>query len=126
MLDLVYEEDINKALTVWSRIFPDRPLEDGLHVLLRLEEVPIGIARVTLPSADHVVLHELGIYEDLRGRGFGDFFMRSLMYMLTLCGNDFVVAWQHPYFDKFGFVRQDEGMRCKAADLVFPSACGGH
>lgn len=126
MLDLVYEENREKVMPVWQRIFGDEPLGDGLHVLLRLEDIPIGVAWLNLHGSEEIVLHKLGIYEDLRGRGFGDFFFRSLFYMLTLCGNDFVVESTHHYFEKFHFVAEGAVSRVKAYELVFPSSCGGH
>ena len=126
MLELVYEENIQKIGKVWNRIFTESVPSEGMFVLLRLDEVAIGVAHLRMPNTKEVVLCRLGIYEDLRGRGFGDFFLRSLFYMLTLCGNDFVVESTHPYFAKFGFVKEGERMRVHAENLVFPSQCGGH
>lgn len=121
MLSLIYSEDKNINCTLIDAIFDGVEL-DGFSVLLLEDGLAIGIATVALQGLLPVI-KRVGILSDYRGKGYGDFFMRSLFFMLSEQSGGVAVSWSHKYFDKFGF-KQVEGLNfVSKEDLIFPSYC---
>ncbi len=121
MLSLIYSDDskINGLLN--DAIFGD-VAPDGFTVLLLEDGNALGIAYVTLDGVLPII-QRVGILPDFRNKGYGDFFMRSLFFMLSEQSGGVAVGWSHVYFEKFGFKPVDGLLFVSKEDLVFPSYC---
>ncbi len=125
MFTICYEESWPRANKVYQNIFgEEHKMPSGMYVLLVLQDTPVGVAVANLDKNNDVIIRTVGIYEQIRGKGLGDFFMRSLFNCFTQAGNNLSVAWTHPYFKKFGFEEKSDGTMFVSADsLKFPSKC---
>lgn len=98
------------------------PLDGSVGYVLDVDGVPAGIAklRVTFEES-HIV--RVGILPGFRGRGYGDFFTRSLMNVLIDVTDRIIVDYASDYYLKFGFAREGDHMVIDPEKLVFPRAC---
>ena len=98
------------------------PLDGDVGYLLNVDGVPAGIAKlIVTPEESHIV--RVGILPKLRGKGYGDFFTRSLMNVLIDVTDKIVVDYVSDYYLKFGFVREGDKMVIDPEKLVFPRQC---
>lgn len=98
------------------------PLDGDVGYVLNVDGVPAGIAKlIVTPEESHIV--RVGILPKLRGKGYGDFFTRSLMNVLIDVTDKIVVDYVSDYYLKFGFVREGDKMVIDAEKLVFPRQC---
>lgn len=121
MLSLLYSDDnkINGELN--DAIFGSSSSE-GFSVLLLEDGIAIGISSVVLDGLLPIITR-VGILPEYRNKGYGDFFMRSLFFMLSEQSGGVAVSWQHKYFEKFGFKPSDNLLFVSKEDLKFPSYC---
>lgn len=121
MLSLLYSDDnkINGELN--DTIFGSSSSE-GFSVLLLEDGIAIGISSVVLDGLLPIITR-VGILPEYRNKGYGDFFMRSLFFMLSEQSGGVAVCWQHKYFEKFGFKPTDNLLFVSREDLKFPSYC---
>jgi len=125
MFTICLEENWHRANKVYQYIFgEEQKIPSGMYIFLVMQDTPVGVAVAKLTPEYNVEIKTVGIYEQLRGQGIGDFFMRSLFNSLTQRENDLIVDWVHPYFHKFGFVENEGKMYCEFKNLVFPHKCG--
>ena len=98
------------------------PLDGDVGYVLNVDGVPAGIAKlIVTPEESHIV--RVGILPKLRGKGYGDFFTRSLMNVLIDVTDKIVVDYVSDYYLKFGFVREGDKMVIDPEKLVFPRQC---
>ena len=98
------------------------PLDGDVGYVLNVDGVPAGIAKlIVTPEESHIV--RVGILPKLRGKGYGDFFTRSLMTVLIDVTDKIVVDYVSDYYLKFGFVREGDKMVIDPEKLVFPRQC---
>lgn len=97
-------------------------MEGNVAYLLYLDDTPIAIARLKVNETEmHVV--EVGVLKEYRGKGYGDFFTRSLMNVF-IDVTDFIYSdYVDDYFLKFGFIRKDDCMVVESDKLTFPHKC---
>lgn len=121
MLTLVLEDKHDIEKEIFGEIIPF-----GERVTLYCDNDPVGVAVFGISDDECAsVLYRVGVIESVRGKRFGDFFIRSMLYKLSLSGMDILLNEYDSRFEKYGFVKYDKGMRVKNSELVFPSKCGG-
>ena len=125
MFTICYEESWVRANKIYQNVFgEDKKMPSGIYSLLVCQDTPVGVAVAKLTKDMQVEIKTVGNYQQIRGQGLGDFFMRSLFNVYTQGGNGIYVNWVHPYFDKFGFKPTEDGrLYVSAEDLVFPHKC---
>ncbi len=99
------------------------PIEGDVGYVLDVDGVPAGVAKLKVtPEESHIV--RVGILPKLRGRGYGDFFTRSLMNVLIDVTDRIVADYVSDYYLKFGFTEENGTMSIDPEKLVFPHSCG--
>lgn len=93
--------------------------------LLYLDDQAIGIARLRVTEEEMHIL-AVGVLEEYRGRGFGDFLTRSLMNVFIDVTDRIYADYVDEYFVKFGFIETDDYMVVESDKLVFPRKCCNH
>ncbi len=103
------------------------PFDGQIGYVLFDGQAPVGIASVSV-TPEVSVLKSVGILPSHRGKRYGDFFTRSLLYGCSGVSEKLVVAYSDGYFEKFGFVEKDGKMEIESKNLTFPCECGkgGH
>ena len=113
----------NKVLLnkLYNAVFGSDIPGDVGYVLV-VDGIPCGVAKLSVTeSVSHI--HTVGILPKLRGKGYGDFFTRSLMNVLIDVTDEIVIDYPASYFLQFGFRRDGDEMRIASEDLVFPKKC---
>ena len=101
------------------------PFDGTVGYVLTLNDVGIGVAKLQVsPEVSTIV--SVAVVPELRGRGLGDFFTRSLMNVLIDVTERIETAYQSEYFVQFGFRANERGMTIESKDLTFPHACQCH
>lgn len=90
--------------------------------LLYMGDEPIGVAKLKV-TPDEMHILEVGILENYRGKGYGDFFTRSLMNIFIDVTDYIFSDYVDDYFLKFGFVQKDDVMVVESDKLTFPRKC---
>lgn len=90
--------------------------------LLYLGDKAIGVAKLRVTTEEMHIL-EVGILEEYRGKGYGDFFTRSLMNIFIDVTDRIVSDYVNEYFLKFGFVQCGDVMVVESEKLTFPRKC---
>ncbi|MBR2481180.1 MAG: GNAT family N-acetyltransferase [Clostridia bacterium] len=90
--------------------------------LLYIGDEPIGVAKLKV-TPDEMHILEVGILENYRGKGYGDFFTRSLMNIFIDVTDYIFSDYVDDYFLKFGFVQKDDVMVVESDKLTFPRKC---
>lgn len=105
----------------------DRPFGGQIGYVLFDGKVPVGIASAAV-TPEVSVLKSVGIVPSQRGKRYGDFFTRSLLYGCSAVSEKLVVAYSDKYFEKFGFTENGGKMEIESKNLTFPCECGkgGH
>lgn len=103
------------------------PFAGQIGYVLYDGDIPVGIASLSV-SPDVSVLKSVGIIPSQRGKKYGDFFTRSLLYGCSGVSEKLVVAYSDEYFVKFGFTDKGGNMEIESKNLTFPCECGkgGH
>jgi len=70
-----------------------------------------------------IYLEDLYIMPQYRGKGYGDFFTRSLMNIFIDVTDYIVSEYVDDYFLKFGFVTRGDVMVVESEKLTFPRKC---
>lgn len=122
MLTLVLEDNTEIENNIFGEILPF-----GERVTLYNDNDPVGVAVFGISSDESAsVLYRIGIVSNERGKRYGDFFIRAMLYKLSLSGMDIILKDYSSHFEKYGFVKCDDGgMHAKNRELIFPSKCGG-
>ena len=99
------------------------PIEGDVGFVLDVDGKPAGIAKLKVtPEESHIV--RVGVMPKLRGKGYGDFFTRSLMNVLIDVTDKIVIDYVSDYYLKFGFAEENGTMVIDPEKLVLPHACG--
>ena len=121
MLTLEYCEDEELKSALAEELFPGEKV--GSAVVLRADGVPCGLAEYALES-DCVRIKKAGVIKSERGKGYGDFFTRALVFKFMKSGMDIAADCESEYFQNLGFKRDGKGgMRVSPGEVVFPSQC---
>ena len=98
------------------------PIEGDVGFVLDVDGKPAGIAKLKVtPEESHIV--RVGVMPKLRGKGYGDFFTRALVFKFMQSGSDIVAPCVCDYYKKLGFTQDGGEMRVAPEKVVFPSAC---
>lgn len=121
MLSLGASNDKNLLNKLHNAIFGCDLVGDVAY-LLYFEDEPIGIAKLRVtPEEMHV--QEVGLVKEYRGKGYGDFFTRSLMNIFIDVTDHIYADYIDDYFLKFGFVQSGDVMVVESDKLTFPRKC---
>ena len=105
-----------------ERIFGRKfPYEIGF--VLVVDGVKVGLARIEISNREATLIM-LGVLPEMRKKGYGDFFTRSLLSVMSGVSKSLRIDYYAEYFFKFGFKRHGTGMRIFSDRLVFPTECG--
>lgn len=105
-----------------NRIF-GKDFDGFVGYVMLLDGEAIGISKIKLNPETANIL-SLGIVESERGKGYGDFFSRGILNVLSLVSNEIYVEFIDPYFFQFGFAQKNNKMHILSRDIVFPHKCG--
>ncbi len=106
-----------------SRAIFGTPAHSACGAVLSCDGVYCGVAFYGI--GDELHIRSVGILPEYRGRGYGDFFTRTLIYKFMFYNKDIVVDYHDDYYINLGFASEgDNSMRADCADIVFPSGCG--
>ena len=122
---LKIETLINKPLLneLSQKIFK-KDFDSSVGFALYFEEKPIGLAKIKVDeNLSHLIF--IGISEDFRKKGFGDFFTRSLLNSLSAVSEKIGISYKSDYFLKFGFTENGNEMIINSENLHFPRKCKG-
>ena len=120
MLTVEWCED-KKILDSLSLAALGRPAAAESGAVLAVDGNKCGVAFFTLDSDIHI--SAVGVLPEYRGKGYGDFFTRVLLYKFMFYKKDIVVDCVDGYYTKLGFKQDGESMRASCDDIVFPSYC---
>lgn len=120
MLNLDATNDLTLLNTLHNAIFGN-DIQGKVGYVFYVDGVPAGVAKLDI-DATSATLREVGILKGFRGKGYGDFFTRSLMNC-CIDITDVIYAYKDDYFLKFGFTEDGERMRVDSDKLTFPHAC---
>lgn len=126
MLSLDISNDLNLLNSLHNRIF-GMDIDGKVGFVLLYDNEPIGIARIkATPEELHIV--RVGVIEEYRGKGYGDFFTRCIMNGFIDVTDRIISDYVDDYFLKFGFVQDGGVMVVESEKLVFPRKCqcGNH
>lgn len=115
--------DRNVSDNIEKDIFGDI-LSFGERTLLFEEDIPIGVSVFSL-SDDGIIISRIGLLREYRGRRYGDFFTRSIIYKFLPYRMKIYIDGIYPYFYKLGFVDDGDRMVAESDDIIFPSTCKG-
>ena len=90
--------------------------------LLYIQDEPVGIAKLEVTPEEMRII-SVGLLEKYRGKGYGDFFTRSLMNIFIDVTDYIVSEYVDDYFLKFGFVTRGDVMVVESEKLTFPRKC---
>ena len=85
----------------------------------------VGIASMTVRN-DVSTIEKVGVIPEERGKGKGDFFTRSLIFGLSQVSEKVRISYKSPYFYRFGFTDDENGMIAESSKIVFPCGCKEH
>lgn len=121
MLTLEFCEDGGLIAALNKEIFSDEAPESA--VVLYCDKEPCGLACV-YPSHDGIHISRIGVLPGFRGKGYGDFFARAVIYKQLPYGRNIIVDFNRGYFYKLGFKDYPGGRMIAACrDVMFPSEC---
>ncbi|MBQ8178262.1 MAG: GNAT family N-acetyltransferase [Clostridia bacterium] len=121
MLSLGASNDKNLLNSLHNAIF-GVDMEGSVGYLLYVADKPIGVAKLRVtPEEMHII--EVGLLEEYRGKGYGDFFTRSLMNIFIDVTDYIYSDYLDDYFLKFGFERKGDVMVVESDKLTFPRKC---
>ncbi len=120
MISLNATNDTSLLNLLHNRIFGN-DIEGKVGYVLYVDDVPIGVAKLNI-DATSATLKEVGVLAEYRGKGYGDFFTRSLMNC-CIDITDVIYAYKDEYFCKFGFTEENGVMKVESDKLTFPHAC---
>lgn len=121
MLTLEYCEERTLLDKLHEEIFGGK-CSESFGVVLRADGVPCGLALYRLQEGA-VRLEKVGVLRGERGKGYGDFFTRALIFKFMQSGSDIVAPCVCDYYKKLGFTQDGGEMRVAPEKVVFPSAC---
>ncbi len=98
------------------------PFDGGVGYILQLDEEAVGVAKVIV-NPDVSTIVSIGVLKEHRGKGYGDFFTRVLLHVLSQVSAYLVIGYKSKYFAQFGFKDSFDEMFMKSKDIVFPSKC---
>ena len=118
-IEATNDKEVLDALS--QKIF-GKAFDGGVGFVLYNENTPIGIAKV-LVKDEVATISGIGIVPEERGKGYGDFLTRSLMFNLSEVTRKIVADATCNYFLKFGFEEIDGKMVVESKDIIFPRKC---
>ncbi len=116
MLNMLPTNDRKLLGSMSFKIFSS-PFEGDIGYIFYEDDKPIGFAKLVV--GDTSIISAIGILPDYRGKGYGDFFTRSILFRLTQISRKIVVNYIDDYYLKFGFIPKDNIMEIESYKLTF-------
>ena len=116
MLNMLPTNDRKLLDSMSFKIFSS-PFEGDIGYIFYEDDKPIGFAKLVV--GDTSIISAIGILPDYRGKGYGDFFTRSILFRLTQISRKIVVNYIDDDYLKFGFIPKDNIMEIESYKLTF-------
>lgn len=116
MLNMLPTND-NKLLNSLSYKIFTKPFQGDIGYVFYNDEVAVGFARLIV--GDTSCISAIGILEEHRGKGLGDFFTRSILFRCSQISRYIKINYIDNYFLRFGFEIKDNIMEIASENLVF-------
>ena len=98
-------------------------LEYTLNTVLIVGDRPCGICMMRYVDKSVIRLEWVGLCEDMRKKGYGDFLTRaSINKAIDIC-ETIQIGYVDDYFLKFGFKKEGKIMTIESKKVFFPSKC---
>ena len=94
-----------------------------LNMVLIVGEELCGVSNMRYTDKNTIRLEWVGIREDMRKKGFGDFLTRSSINKAIDISDYIEISYVDDYFEKFGFKKSKGKMIVESKKVVFPSKC---
>ena len=94
-----------------------------LNMVLIVGEELCGVSFMRYVDAKTIRLEWVGLREDMRKKGFGDFLTRSSINKAIDISEYIEISYVDTYFEKFGFKKSKGKMVIESKSVVFPSKC---
>lgn len=94
-----------------------------LNMVLIVGEELCGVSNMRYVDPKTIRLEWVGLREDMRGKGFGDFLTRSSINKAIDISEYIEISVFDEYYLKFGFEKCGDKMICESKKVVFPSKC---
>lgn len=120
MINLELAEDNSLIDSMFDSLKVEKP-ENAVFAVVKCDKTPVGIA--AFYYSDTVHIKGVGILEEFRSKGYGDFTTRVLLSRLADYGKEIIVDYVSDYFYKFGFNKKGGVMSVFPDKLIFPSKC---
>lgn len=125
MLTVKYTDDASLLAEVYGKTLRGGKPDEGINALLYDGDNPVGFCKIRLTD-EGCEIADFAIAEESDAFPTRDFFFRAVLFKLSNTGVDIIVNSVDDRLTKFGFVAADGRMTVTAADVLFPSQCGGH
>ncbi|NLT18275.1 MAG: hypothetical protein BWX72_00877 [Firmicutes bacterium ADurb.Bin080] len=122
MLSVAGTNDKNILDRLSLEIF-GKKFDGGVGYVLCESGTEIGIAKLKV-NPENSAINSIGILPSYRKKGYGDFFTRALLNVLSGVSEYITIDYSEDYFLQFGFMNSEKGMIIKSSDIVFPHKCG--
>ena len=94
-----------------------------LNMVLIVGEELCGVSNMRYVDSKTIRLEWIGIREDMKKKGFGDFLTRSSINKAIDISEQIEISYVDDYFEKFGFKKSKGKMIIQSKNVVFPSKC---
>ena len=94
-----------------------------LNMVLIVGEELCGVSNMRYTDKNTIRLEWVGVREDMRKKGFGDFLTRSSINKAIDISDYIEISCVDDYFEKFGFKKSKGKMIVESKKVVFPSKC---
>lgn len=94
-----------------------------LNMVLIVGDEPCGVCNMRYVNSTTIRLEWVGVREDMRNKGYGDFLTRSSINKAIDISKFIEISYQSDYYLKFGFEKIDDKMIIESKNVVFPSKC---
>ncbi len=97
-----------------------------LNTVLIVGDIPCGICMMRYTTSQKIRLEWVGVREDMRGKGYGDFLTRASINKAIDISKFIEIGYVDDYFLKFGFTKEGDVMSIESEKVFFPSKCNHH
>jgi GNAT superfamily N-acetyltransferase len=126
-------DDLSDVIHMRKEIFNtdiDKNDDLAVNVIVFDKEIPVGTGRIILDSDGNFIIDKVGVLEEYRGKGYGEFIIRLLADKALLSGAKFIylTATENtvPFFEKLFFKKEKNNdivnMILNLSDMTTP--CG--
>jgi hypothetical protein len=98
-----------------------KPFQGDIGYVFYENDEAVGFARLEVGDTSTII--EVGVLNEHRKKGLGDFFTRSILFRLSQISRYIRIGYKSSYYLPMGFDYDEDGMKIAAGKLVFPHNC---